>query len=698
MKPTFLPYLAVTLSAILWLGGCSQEDVASESQSTRPAEDLAKKTESTAISHQRLRANQADYAELRWKPQYKLYADEVEKLTPADIVGPDGIIYPDFRYAGIPGGIPDVPVVAKLSEFGGDGQDELNDLPAIQAAIAEIVKQGGGALEFGPGTFYLDAPLLIAADNVVLRGAGQEATTLVYRHFPEEGTIEWIYPEDVSTPLTANDFLRVHAHPFGLMEFRIEANGKELFTLGPSRDGTHRYWLSIPLHAFWKHFPEGDVPISVYARWYDGKEQTLERTIRIDRSVKYQAGKVRIPNNDAGILFLGDRHSARRSRWPLAADALRGQSEIVFAKVPSLQAGDGLKIVAPPSQAFIQAVASARKDIPRNQIVEVVSVEGKTVKLNQPLRQDFLLTEKCYGEPYYPIRNCGVEDLTYTQPRMLYANGISFQLPWACWVRDVTIKSPGRNPLQVSGKFSEVRNVKLSEAWYRGGGGTGYFAFSSAHDCLAENIDARNLRHAPNIQWGATGNVIRNSVFYSSDAQYHMGFALENLYENCIVDAKRGTGSYGYGLFVQKPEVSIHGPGGGPRNVVYNCDFKSPVAGVFLGGSNENWIILYNRFVVEKGPGMILRDHNFDHIILGNVLDLKQSGQPAIKFEGKGHPGVEIIDNLIVGSTQLATGNSGPLLLSGNQFIEKSTETPERPTPVVPSIYEWQLKHLPLSK
>ena len=53
-----------------------------------------------------------------WEGTYKIHPEEKAKLTAADVVGPDGVVYPDWRYAGIPGGIPSVPVVAKIEDFG----------------------------------------------------------------------------------------------------------------------------------------------------------------------------------------------------------------------------------------------------------------------------------------------------------------------------------------------------------------------------------------------------------------------------------------------------------------------------------------------------------------------------------------------------------------------------------------------------
>jgi hypothetical protein len=43
-----------------------------------------------------------------WPGQYKLRPDQKDRLTAADVVGPDGIIYPNWTKCGVEGGIPTV--------------------------------------------------------------------------------------------------------------------------------------------------------------------------------------------------------------------------------------------------------------------------------------------------------------------------------------------------------------------------------------------------------------------------------------------------------------------------------------------------------------------------------------------------------------------------------------------------------------
>jgi hypothetical protein len=270
-------------------------------------------------------------------------------------------------------------------------------------------------------------------------------------------------------------------------------------------------------------------------------------------------------------------------------------------------------------------------------------------------------------------------------------NGIIMEDGWECWVRDVEFDSIGRSPVSVGIKFGEVRDVSIHGPGFRAGGGTGYFGNGAAWDCLSENIEAVGLRHGPNQQWGGSGNVVRNSRFIGSDAQYHMGWTLQNLYENVVVDAKQGTGSYGHGLYAQYPETPVHGPGGGPRNVVYNCDFKAPFHGAYLGGSNIGWVIAYNRFHVETGSGFFLRRKQVDNRLIGNVIQVDDPARFALQGEELRAENVLFAENLLVGSTRLLEDPPPPGIELRNNRTQSVSEPPApRPQPEIPSLFEWQ--------
>ena len=54
-----------------------------------------------------------------WPAQYKIKPAETERLTEADVVGPDGIVYPNWTKCGVQGGIPQVAAKATIEAFDG---------------------------------------------------------------------------------------------------------------------------------------------------------------------------------------------------------------------------------------------------------------------------------------------------------------------------------------------------------------------------------------------------------------------------------------------------------------------------------------------------------------------------------------------------------------------------------------------------
>ena len=80
---------------------------------------------------------------------------------------------------GIVGGVPNVPVVANVRDFGARGDRVTDDAPAFQAAIAAV--RGAGAVFIPAGTYLLKSTLRMRS-GVVLRGAGVNDTHLTINH------------------------------------------------------------------------------------------------------------------------------------------------------------------------------------------------------------------------------------------------------------------------------------------------------------------------------------------------------------------------------------------------------------------------------------------------------------------------------------------------------------------------------------
>jgi hypothetical protein len=104
---------------------------------------------------------------------------------------------------------------------------------------------------------------------------------------------------------------------------------------------------------------------------------------------------------------------------------------------------------------------------------------------------------------------------------------------------------------------------------------------------------------------------------------------------------------------------------------------------------NENWLIVCNRFVVERGYGVFAKTASFDHIIRDNVFVLKDKSSPMVFLASADCIGVEIIGNRLYGGNgKIAGGGSEPVRVEGNQALPLADAS--KPKPAVPSIYEWQ--------
>ncbi len=632
-----------------------------------------------------------DPAETPWEGQYKIRADEQERLTEADVVGPDGLVYPDWTYAGVPGGIPDVPVQARLADFGGKPDDDRDDSAALERAAEQVGASGGGAVLLESGTYHLDRPVMICGDGVVIRGRGAERTRLIFRYaMPGEGVC--FYRQRPGDVVYADTWVQLHAVPEDLAALEIRVDGRRAARRDRSKHWGNTFSISTSGRTLRGKVGEGKHRLTGIAEYRDGTRRRTSEEIRISSDPSPQPE--RRPRLLGAIMFAGPGTVGPRIR--LAADAERGSRRVRLTSTEGLSPGDRIMIEAPASERWNRLVRNAcRWGTYRRYRLVVEAVEGDTIRVNQPLRLAFPVVDGSYVRKIEVIRRSGVEDLYLEQIENLWISGIAFSNAWECWARGVTVKKTGRHACYaVEAKWCEIRDSVFDDAHFKGGGGTAYVGWEHACDCLMENVTAYRMRHAPCVQWAASGNVIRKSTFHESDGQWHSGWTNENLFEQCTIDSKRGHGGYGYGMWASPPEDTAHGPNG-PRNVVYQCDVRSPKAGVWMGGMNEGWLILYSRFVVERGPGVFAKTASFDHTIRGNVFALADASEPAVRLATSDCTGVELIDNRVYGgSGRLVAGSGRPMREKNNRLLP-ATDDPPRPEPPVPSIFEWQRQHLP---
>ena len=627
----------------------------------------------------------------RWEPAYKIKPHEKERLTAADVVGPDGIVYPDWRYAGIPGGIPSVPERARIGQFGGKPNDDADDSGALAEGAAEVAKKGGGALVLEAGTYHLDRPVVLFDDNVVIRGQGIGKTQIMFRYGAPEGGVGFfgLSDGDIVGPDTP---IEVHALPDELQRIAVEVDGKTISERKRSLHWGGTFSIRFSGSRLTGRLGPGPIKLTAVAEWTGGRRAESSITVGVDPGHRLPNPRMRLAGRGlAAIMFAGGGSSG--STWKLAKDGKRGDLDIILKGPCDLKPGDAVVLDAPPTDRWNRLVQNACQwGTYRRCQFRVEAVGGSRVRLNQPLRLGFPVIDGSNLRKCDPIRRCGVEGFSLEQTEQLWTCGVLFENAWECWARDVEVTKAGQHAVYTrSSKWCEIRDCHFDDAWYHGGGGTAYVGWEHSYDCLMENVETWRMRHAPCVQWSSSGNVIRKSIFHGSDAQWHAGWTNENLFELCTVDAEGKAGTYGHGGWASPPEDKAHGPEG-PRNVVYNCDIRAPKTGIWMGGMNENWLILYNRIVVQKGPGIYAKTFSFDHLIIGNTIAVAASNQAAVQLATADCTGVEICANRIHGAGgRLLGGQAKPLMEDGNTMSDY-TDTPPRPKPKVSSIFEWQRK------
>ena len=616
-----------------------------------------------------------------WQPQYKL--KKGDPLTVADVMGPDGIVYPDFSRAGVRNGLMERPRrELKLRDFGGRPGQECYD--ALTRAIAALPPEGG-VIRFGEGVYRLGRFVRITRDGVVLRGAGRGKTRILFDYDAGENGVD-LY-RVAGSRLKPGGHIHIYARPEGLREIRLTANGREIRRYRRSMHSGNESLITAQLPG---DLPEGPVRFRAVAV-YENEERSAEAAAVIDRKngISFPA---RRPSG--AILFHGAEPDAAPIR--LAKDGKRGDRRVTLEQSGhGLRAGEIIAIHAPATERWQRLTRNACNwGLYRNYLAEVTGVEGADVEFDMPLRIDFPVIDGSTVQRQRMIRGCGVEDMSLEMKNNFWVTLVGFENAVDCWARNVAVYKCGRHPIYArNAKNCAILDCEFDDSFYHGVGGTAYAGWEVAYDCLMDNVTTRNLRHAPLVQWSAAGNVVRNSRFYGCDAHWHSGWTNENLFENClIVSDTLERGGSGHALLATAPEDGSHGPNG-PRNVVWNCDLYSLKDGVSLGGMNENWIFAYNRFRVKQGGGFLLGSASFDHIIRGNTFILEDGKSPLLLYKTSDSGGIELEGNRICGGTALASGLGKPQVDRNNRLLPRDAPAP-RPTPPVPSLYEWQKKHI----
>ena len=619
-----------------------------------------------------------------WPGTYRIRAHELDRVTPADVVGPDGVVYPNWTRVGIPGGIPGRANTHNAADFGAVPDDGQDDSAALQRAVAALEARGeGGVLLIPAGVYHLDRPVLIKGDNIVLRGAGAKKTRLVSR-FSKRGEAPELHGIPADGKIHPQSYYYVWLDPEGLTGVEITAAGRTVQRITRAGLWETQIFFRFTGRELVAAAGPGETDLTVTATYRDGAVRRVTRPVLLDLApVPVERGYGSL----AMIGFAG--RGLVGERFALTADGRRGDMHLDLAPGHGFAAGDRIQVNAPATARWDRLTPSARPDAQiRTNHYQITRVEGNRVWLGEALRLEFPVIDGASVQRLIPQLHCGIEDLGFEQEVQAMIHGFMFEYGWECWVRGVELTRAGDKALYMPhSKRCEVRDSVFDRVWYNIGG-SGYIGWEHSFDSLMENVTTHAMRHAPVVQWGSSGNVIRRSVFHGSDAQWHAGWTNENLYEELIVESSQRDGAYGNGMWASPPEDRGHGPNG-PRNVVYNCSISSPKAGLWMGGMNESWLILHNLFVGGRGPGVVVRTASFDHLIQGNVFVLLEPEPAAIYLGTPDCIGVTLIDNRFYGPVRQLTGGAiAPAIERGNRI--RASGQSERPRPAVRSIFEWQ--------
>lgn len=608
--------------------------------------------------------------------------------------GPDGLLYPNWTWAGAHYNKNKKLTIFNINTLGAIPDDGQDDTTAIEKACAEAARNGGGIVQFGKGTYRLTRKIMISSDNIIIRGVGKDKTRLEFGLPDSEVIILPIGNLNIRKCSKIEIFFRAKGAEKVILSYKgkviEEFANPRIFTALPDAMDFKKIVISgnkiLRTTGSGRHFIKAEV---LYKR---GAIKSSEALIASSIDAHYGG-----PYSHSVISFIGRKYS---KPFLIKNELRRGDRVINLASALDIKQGDYIIITAKKTKRWnklVHNICTAWGTF-RQFVVQVEKVNKNTITLMQPLRIDYPLVDRPDVRKFNPLNSCAIEDMTISQigeiQKELKMGTVIFSSAINCRAKNLVVDRPGTQAVFGSlVKFCEIRNCIFKNPWRTKTGGLAYTGWERAWDCLIENVETFRMRHAPLLNWTSSGNVIRDSVFHESDAQWHSGWCRDNLYEQCTIESTtRKYKGYGYGFFSTPVDDSMHGPNG-PRNVVYNCRSISLKDGIYLGGMNQQWMIMYNNFVIDKGAGIISRFGCRDNIIKGNVFILKTTGFPMMYYEFLDNTGDRLINNTVYGGNgKLFAGPGKPGVVKNNQVYPLNNEAKVSPQPPVPSIYKWQLE------
>ncbi|MCH5372694.1 MAG: hypothetical protein JJ992_01870, partial [Planctomycetes bacterium] len=291
-------------------------------------------------------ANPQDVPTPPWKGQYKIDPLQTQRLTPADVVGPDGIVYPNWTRTGVQGGLPAVPTAVTIEQFGGRADDGRDDSAALDQACVAVGSKGDGAVLLGEGVYDLDWPVTVRDDGIVIRGSGREKTRLRFRYaIPESGVS--FFTLQPGSRIGRNSQIILHCAPTGLMAMKIELDGQEIHQWQRSTHSGNTFACETSAAQIVGKIADGEHILQGTAEYKDGTIRRDQIPVVLD--ARYTDSR-RAPGWQAALLFAGRGRTGDSIR--LSRDGRRGDLELELVNVDGLSVGDCLYIEAPATDRW----------------------------------------------------------------------------------------------------------------------------------------------------------------------------------------------------------------------------------------------------------------------------------------------------------------------------------------------------------
>lgn len=398
--------------------------------------------------------------------------------------------------------------VAKVTDFGARADGVTDCTPAFNAALKHAGERGGGTVTVPPGTYLMNAPVFVHWSNVVLRGAGKDRTILHFtrplddsyrQNRQSTGNSRWSWTGGQIWFITQERKARSEAEDFA---------------------GTEGWLL-------------GDTLANVAAA------SRGQHTLLVDDATKLKAGDLVVLESDnpadASLLkhLAGDIAGAQTYDWPRRA--------------PQLTTGSGGQYVQYASLQWP---------------VRITSIEGRLVRLAQPLRYDLRPSWPSRLRELGPaVHDSGVEQLTVRNELVAMtahnrhpgSNGVCFQAAHDCWASEVKVEN-----CDLGFGFTTAKSCTLSDVVV--GGRSAHHSFAcrmQSHDNLVDGFEieaftvpvpAGAVHHGLNLEGLSAGNVWRRGRMAEGTFDTHRAMPFENARTNItLVNNGRVGGSQASG-------------------------------------------------------------------------------------------------------------------------------------------------------